>query len=142
METGKAKSSNDCMVPVRNYTVDGKKVTLANGEKYVDLKAIYPEAVVKWQSGAKWAELETRLTAPKDGEYTIFRYNDFWGEVFVNGEKIGSFQGPEIKPCVMKLKLRKGLNVIRHRTRAGSGGNWKCAFLLPVDSPLKESSSK
>ena len=142
METGKAKSSNDCMVPVRNYTVDGKKVTLANGEKYVDLKAIYPEAVVKWQSGAKWAELETRLTAPKDGEYTIFRYNDFWGEVFVNGEKIGSFQGPEIKPCVMKLKLRKGLNVIRHRTRAGSGGNWKCAFLLPVDSPLKESLSK
>ena len=89
----------------------------------------------KWDKG----ELETCLTAPKDGEYTIFRYNDFWGEVFVNGEKIGSFQGPEIKPCVMKLKLRKGLNVLRHRTRAGSGGNWKCAFLIPTDSPLKES---
>ena len=83
-----------------------------------------------------------RLTAPQDGEYTIFRLNDYWGEVFVNDEKIGSFHGPEIKPGRMKLKLRKGLNVIRHRTRAGSGGNWKCAFLLPVDSPLKESSSK
>lgn len=136
-EVGKAKIAKDCMTPVRNYVVDGKAHTLPEGEKYVDLKAIYPEAVVKWQSGARWAEVEARLTAPQDGEYTIFRLNDYWGEVFVNDEKIGSFHGPEIKPGRMKLKLRKGLNVIRHRTRAGSGGNWKCAIFIPTDSPLK-----
>ena len=136
-EVGKAKIAKDCMTPVRNYVVDGKAHTLPEGEKYVDLKAMYPESVVKWQSGARWAEVEARLTAPQDGEYTVFRFNDYWGEVFVNDEKIGSFHGPEIKPGRMKLKLRKGLNVIRHRTRAGSGGNWKCAILIPTDSPLK-----
>lgn len=136
-EVGKAKVANDCMVPVKNYIVDGKAHVLPEGKKYIDLKAIYPEAVVKWQSGVKWADVVARLTAPQDGEYTIFRLNDYWGEVFVNDEKIGSFHGPEIKPGRMKLKLRKGLNVIRHRTRAGSGGNWKCAILIPTDSPLK-----
>lgn len=136
-EVGKAKVAKDCMVPVKNYIVDGKAHVLPEGKKYIDLKAIYPEAVVKWQSGVKWADVVARLTAPQDGEYTIFRLNDYWGEVFVNDEKIGSFHGPEIKPGRMKLKLRKGLNVIRHRTRAGSGGNWKCAILIPTDSPLK-----
>ena len=136
-EVGKAKVAKDCMVPVKNYIVDGKAHVLPEGKKYIDLKAIYPEAVVKWQSGVEWADVVARLTAPQDGEYTIFRLNDYWGEVFVNDEKIGSFHGPEIKPGRMKLKLRKGLNVIRHRTRAGSGGNWKCAILIPTDSPLK-----
>ena len=137
-ESEKAKVANDCLRPVRKYTVDGKMVTLRDGEKYVDLKAIYPKAVVKWRSGTQWADVEIVLTAPADGVYEVFSFNDYWGEVFVNGEKIGVFQGPEITPGRMKLNLRKGRNIIRHRTRSGSGGNWKCAFLLPSGSPLAE----
>ncbi len=135
-ETLEAKVPFDCLLPVRNYRVDGTPVTLSNGEKYVDLKALYPTAVVRGQGGTRWADVETTLIAPADGEYDVFRYNDYWGEVFVNGESIGTFHGPEIFPALTRLRLRKGANVVRHRTRAGTGGAWKCGFLLPGNSPL------
>ena len=37
-EVGKAKVARDCMVPVKNYIVDGKAHVLPEGKKYIDLK--------------------------------------------------------------------------------------------------------
>lgn len=132
----KVASPIDCYVPMAKYKVDGKAVILPKGERYVDLKKIYPNEVVSGRDGKRWAKVETSVIAPKDGEYVMMRYNEYWGEIIVNGESLGEFNGP-VTPTPIKLKLKKGENTIIYRTRAGSGGVWKCGLLVHGDSPLK-----
>ena len=132
----KVASPVDCYVPMSEYTVDGKVVVLAKGERYVDLKKIYPDEVVSGRDGKRWAEVAARMTAPADGEYVLMRYNEYWGEIIVNGESLGTFNGP-VTPVPITLKLKKGENRIVYRTRAGSGGVWKCGLLIHGDSELR-----
>jgi GH35 family endo-1,4-beta-xylanase len=132
----KVASPIDCYVPMAKYKVDGKAVILPKGERYVDLKKIYPNEVVSGRDGKRWAKVETSVIAPKDGEYVLMRYNEYWGEIIVNGISLGEFNGP-VTPTPITLKLKKGENTIIYRTRAGSGGVWKCGLLVHGDSPLK-----
>lgn len=134
-DVSKAVAPVDCYVPMAKYSVDGKTVVLAKGERYVDLKKIYPEEVVSGRDGGRWAEVATSVTAPSDGEYVLMRYNEYWGEIIVNGESLGAFDGP-VTPTPITLKLKKGENRIVYRTRAGSGGVWKCGLLIHGDSSL------
>lgn len=110
--------------------VDGKVVTLPRGETRLDLAKLYPGEVKKGEDGTRVAEVVFSLSAPEDGEYEVKRFNDWFGEYFVNGERIGEINGPSDFPVRMKLRLRKGANEIRCRTRAGSGGKWQFGILL------------
>ena len=83
----------------------------------------------------RWAKVSAEVTAPADGEYVMMRYNEYWGEIIVNGESLGAFNGP-VTPTPITFKLKKGVNKIVYRTRAGSGGVWKCGLLIHGDSPL------
>ena len=135
-DAAKVASPVDCYVPMAEYTVDGKVVVLSKGERYVDIKKIYPDEVVSGRDGKRWAEVAASVTAPADGEYVLMRYNEYWGEIIVNGESLGSFNGP-VTPTPITLKLKKGENRIVYRTRAGSGGVWKCGLLIHGDSELR-----
>ena len=125
-----------CEKPVRDFVVDGKAVMLPCGETRLDLAKLYPGEVKKGKDGTRVAEVVFSLSAPADGEYEIRRFNDWFGEYFVNGERIGEINGPSDFPVRMKLRLRKGANEIRCRTRAGSGGKWQFGILVPRSTAL------
>ena len=126
-----------CLVPAYKYKVDGKPVTLKFGELNLDLGKIYPNAVKKGQNGEQWAEVTCTVIAPKAGEYTIFRQNDWFGEIRVNDAAPIRVEGPWDKPVPHIFTLQKGANQIRYRTRSGSSGAWVLSLQLSTDSPLK-----
>lgn len=117
---------------IRTFKVDGKTVTISDSETILNLKAIYPEAVVVRRDGERWADIEFTLTSGKLDFVTLQYGNDYYGELFVNGEKIGEPCGPFSGWSDMVLPLRKGVNYIKFRTRSGSGGGWHCGFTIPA----------
>ena len=114
--------------------MDGKRVALEPGKTRLDLGKIYPDALVKGRDGEKWATLEFDIVAPCDGEFPLEMHNDYYGELSVNGGDAVATEGPwrgfEVRP----ITLHKGVNHIRFRTRAGSGGRWTTGFRLPSGS--------
>ena len=126
-----------CNLPIRSFVVDGKRQELKDGETVLDLKRIYPDAVVAGRDGERWATVEFTLTAPADGEYELLRLCDWYGEWKVNGESRGTINGPSQAVEKMRLRLGKGENRIEVRTRSGCGGRWLFSILLPRESPLR-----
>lgn len=126
-----------CNVPVRAFVVDGKEVTLAAGEKTLDLAAIYPDAVTPGRDGSRTAQVAFTLVAPADGEYELLRFSDWYGRWTVNGGLIGDLNGPSVAADRMTLRLAKGENRIEVASRAGRGGRWLFSVQLPSGSPLE-----
>ena len=120
-----------CRPTALSFIVDGKRIALGGGESVLDLKKIYPDAVVKGREGERWATVEFNIVAPHDGEYPLGLHNDYFGEMSVNGGEFVATEGPwngyETKP----VNLRKGINHVCFRTRAGRGGQWTVGFRMP-----------
>ena len=72
-----------------------------------------------------------------DGDYEVEMFNDYFGELSVNGGEVKKTNGPSDDWRAEILRLKSGRNTIRLRTCAGSGGKWECAFALPASSPLR-----
>jgi len=133
MTAGLALCANAALTPVRDYKVDGKKVTLASGEKLVDLAKIYPDGFHYGEPGKRWAELEATVTMPADGYQAIYCQNDWFGELSVNGQLVSKADGPLGSWRPVFAKFRKGANEVRYRTRAGAV-SWVCGLATDDDS--------
>ena len=120
-----------CRPTALSFIVDGKRIALGGGESVLDLKKIYPDAVIKGREGERWATVEFDIVAPHDGEYPLELHNDYFGEMSVNGGEFVATEGPwngyETKP----VNLRKGINHVCFRTRSGRGGQWTVGFRMP-----------
>lgn len=123
-----------CRPTALSFVVDGKRVALGAGESVLDIKKIYPDAVIKGREGEKWAKVEFDIVAPHDGEYSLEIHNDFYGELSVNGGEVEPTQGPWNGFDPKTVLLRKGANHIVFRTRSGCGGNWTVGFRMPRSS--------
>lgn len=135
---GASTAEDECFVPVRSVTVDGRAPVWKVGEDILDLAALYPDAVEAGTDGTRWAEIACTLVAPRGGSYRLRRINDWWGRVIVNGEDQGALVGEADKghPKVFEVKLRAGENRLLFKTRSGSGGQWIAGLFLPGDSTL------
>ena len=111
--------------------VDGREIALAPGEDTLDLKKIYPDAVVKGRDGVKWATVEFDIAVPHDGEFSLEIHNDYWGEISLNGGAAEVTNGPWNGFDPKTVLLHKGVNHIVFRTRSGMGGNWTVGFRMP-----------
>ena len=135
-----------CGPVVRSFRVDGKPVKLGPGEEWIDLAKLYPGEVVKGRRGTRWATVEFEIEAKESGSLTFLRHNDVIGMLSVNGKPAwGStgvelpadaefgleLYGPSVGWAPTRIRVEKGVNRIRYRTRAGSGGAWTCGFRVP-----------
>ena len=120
---------------VRDFTVDGRPVSISCEELLLDIAKIYPDGVGgEGRCGTRWAEVSFKLRARKAGEYELLRINDYFGEMSVNGGKAVSCKGPEELKMgygATKVRLAAGENTIVFRTRAGLSGKWICGFRVP-----------
>ena len=122
----------------QTYSVDGKSVSLGEGERELNLGQLYPGSAVPGELGRRWAEVTVTVVAPKAGTYRLLRVNDYFGQLSVNGEDAGDATGPwdVLAPTPFDVTLKAGENRLVLRTRAGSGGQWRVGFFLPKGSPL------
>jgi len=111
---------------VTDYAVDGKRVSLGKGEQVIDLTKI-TDGFRPGEEGARWAEVEATVVAPKAGWSRLYCQNDWFGELYVNGTLVSKEDGPvdEWRPVIVKFE--KGENRIRYRTRAGNA-SWICGL--------------
>ena len=135
---GASTAADDCFVPVRKVTVDGKAPVWRDGEDVVDILRHYPGSTEAGADGSRWAEIACTLVAPRDGTYRLLRLNDWWGRVVVNGEDRGALDGETDMghPKAFEVRLRAGENRVVLKTRAGSSGQWFAGLFLPGGSEL------
>ena len=126
-----------CRPTALSFRVDGMEVSLASGETMLDLKTLYPNEVVKGRDGERWATVEFVIVAPHDGEFPLEMHNDYFGELSVNGGDAVAMEGPWRGFEARLISLHKGENLIRFRTRSGSGGKWSVGFRMPRNSGAK-----
>ena len=113
---------------VRSYKVDGRDVTLADGEANLDLAKIYPDDFCRGGEGQRWAIVEACVESDVEKTVRLYYRNEWFGELSVNGVCIKKkILGPSDVMASVDIKLRKGSNRIALRTRAGRCG-WYCAF--------------
>ena len=122
----------------QTYSVDGKSVSLGEGERELNLGQLYPGSAVPGELGRRWAEVAVTVVVPKAGTYRLLRVNDYFGQLSVNGEDAGDATGPwdVLAPKPFDVTLKAGENRLVLRTRAGSGGQWRVGFFLPKGSPI------
>jgi hypothetical protein len=126
-----------CRPTALSFRVDGMEVSLASGETMLDLKTLYPNEVVKGRDGERWATVEFVIVAPHDGEFPLEMHNDYYGELSVNGGDAVAMEGPWRGFEARLISLHKGENLIRFRTRSGSGGKWSVGFRMPRNNGAK-----
>lgn len=122
--------------PIRLVAVDGRELARPEGIGTFDLLTIYPGEAVKGSNGKRTAEVAFSLSAPRAGRYRVFRHNDYYGEISVNGGKPMVVNGPFDGWIAMEIDLKAGKNDIRYRTRAGAGGMWTWGFGVPIGSDI------
>lgn len=127
----------DCYRHACRYVVDGRSVSVDKGNTALLLENLYPGEVVKGVEGARRAEVGVTVIAPKAGEYRIYRVNDYFGRLFVNGEYCGECDGPYEGYSALEVRLKEGVNRLSLRTRAGVSGSWRVGLALDGDSPLR-----
>ena len=116
---------------VTSFVVDGKPVTLAPGERLLDLQKLYPNAVEKGIEGAQEAEVVFSFEIDSARPVTLAYCNDWFGELELNGQPVArALHGPFPNWSSLRLNAKPGRNEVRFRTRSGSGGAWKCGFRL------------
>ena len=114
-----------------SFVVDGKPVTLAPGERLLDLQKLYPNAVEKGIEGAQEAEVVFSFEIDTARPVTLAYCNDWFGELELNGQPVArALHGPFPNWSSLRLNAKPGCNEVRFRTRSGSGGAWKCGFRL------------
>ena len=116
---------------VTSFVVDGKPVTLAPGERLLDLQKLYPNAVEKGIEGAQEAEVVFSFEIDTARPVTLAYCNDWFGELELNGQPVArALHGPFPNWSSLRLNAKPGRNEVRFRTRSGSAGAWKCGFRL------------
>ena len=136
-ETAPQARPDDCLRYARVFSVDGRPVRVGEKETALDLKRVYPEAVVRGSVGERWADVACTLVVPKDGVYGVRYQNDWFGRLFVNGVRVGGdLEGPYSGLRRLELPLKAGENAFRFQTRAGSAGGWTFSLCVPSDSPV------
>ena len=115
---------------VRDFTVDGKNVRLAEGETRVDFAKIYPDDIVCGRDGTRWADIEVRIKRSADGIERLYIDQDWYGSFVLNGESYAkSINGSQ----AVYVNLRKGVNTLAFRSRGGCSGHWHLG--LAFDTP-------
>ncbi len=139
-ETAADTTKKPCTFVVRHFTVDGKKVEVSPDEEFLDLAKIYPDDIGGMDAtgggrhnGTRWAEVSFEVVAPTAGIYHLnVATNDEFGQFIFEDGKAQEMDGP----LDIEVPCKKGRNVIRCRSRAGSSGKWNLRMLLPRDSQL------
>ena len=115
---------------VRDFTVDGKTVRLAEGETRVDFAKIYPDDIVRGRDGTRWASVEARIERKADGTERLYIDQDWYGSFVLNGESYAkSIDGSQ----AVYVNLKKGVNTLSFRSRGGCSGHWHLG--LAFDTP-------
>jgi len=120
----------------------GKTVKLAGDEAF-DIAKITGKAVPKGKDGAGadfCAYLAFTVKAEKADKVSFHYCNNWFGQLFVNGSKVGDFNGlwdsrvDTAAKCFawsgVVIELKAGENEILFRTQPGSDGNWLSAFAI------------
>ena len=116
---------------MKSFSVDGRDVAV-DARNQLDFTKVYPGEIKKDEVGEHYAEARAVVDGGKGGTRTLLVYQDWFGELSVNGGKAMTFDGPcdneELRH--VELVLKPGRNEIRMRVRAGSDGRWYLALGL------------
>ena len=113
---------------IRAYKVDGRDVTLADGEVNLDLAKIYPEDFCRGGEGRRWAMVEACVESEVEKTVCLYYRNEWFGELSVNGVCIKrKILGPSDVMASVDIVLRKGLNRIALRTRSAGSTRKRCS---------------